>query len=168
MIVSQLWKGNFSQRKIVLLPKSKTRKFVPPRSRARNFPISRPEMSHCFWSFFTFPQKICSRRCSTWLMTSGHVTWLPVDRCMSWLVTWVQMTPVSRWVTWVTPVGRWVTWVGKHFTLELSCVSLLKPWLGLGWNYDEKKHKETLVRAARSRISITWMWSLLTTRSLAN
>ena len=38
--------------------------------------------------------------------------------CMSW----VQMTPV----------GKWVTWVGKHLTLEVLCVSLLKPWLGLG------------------------------------
>ena len=38
----------------------------------------------------------------------------------------------------------------------------------LGWDYREKKPRETLVRAALSRISITWMWSLLTTRSLTN
>ena len=25
------------------------------------------------------------------------------------------------------PVGKWVTWVGKHLTLDVSCVSVLKP-----------------------------------------
>ena len=41
------------------------------------------------------------------------------------------------------------------------------PGPALYQNFDEKEHySETLARAALSRISITWMWSLLTTRSL--
>ena len=45
--------------------------------------------------------------------------------------TYDMATSCIDWLK-MTPVGKWVTWVGKHLTLEVLCVSLLKPLLGLG------------------------------------
>ena len=75
---------------LCMLPRSKTLKFVPPRSKARNFPISRPEISP---SCFTFQQIICWQ---VHYMDGGwwkDLKWTNIEhaRVVTWNVIWLHV-----------------------------------------------------------------------------
>ena len=93
-------------------------------------------------------------------LISRHVTWT-VDTCWTW--TWTEH--LTCWQ--VSDMGGEALHTGNLMCLLAQALGLtsLEYYLTLKVRLNLEL-KETLARAALRRISMTWMWSLLTTKSL--